>query len=317
MSDIAARGRDATRPSEMPSAGWRDVLWRVWESVTRDNLSLIAAGVAFFALLSVFPAIAVMISVAGLFIDQQMVATHVGDLTTMLPPNAAAIIEGQAKGVAESSTSAIRLTFAISLGLALYSASGAIRNLMDGMNVAYREAEGRHIVVKYAVSLMLTFVLILGLLIAIGALIVVPVALHYVGFDGTVDLLVSLARWPVLALLMIGALSLVYRFGPSRRQARWQWITPGSALATALWLAASIGFSAYVSNFGSFNETYGSLGGVVILLLWFYLTAFVVLLGAELNAELEHQTERDSTIGGDQPMGERGAHKADTVAEVP
>lgn len=317
MSDTAARGRDADYPSDMPRTAWRDVAWRIYEGVTYDNLNVVSAGVAFFALLSIFPAVGVLISLAGFFVDQQMVATHIRDLTQLLPDNAAAIIQGQAEGVAQSPPSAIKFSFIVSLLVALFFASSAIRNLMDGMNVVYGENESRHIVMKYLVALLLTFVLIIGLLVAIVALVIVPIVLTFVGLGSTVDWLVSLARWPLLAALMIGALAIVYRFGPSRRQPRWRWITPGAILATVLWLLASIGFSFYVSNFGSYNETYGSIGSVVILLLWFYLTAFSVLLGAELNAEMEHQTEKDSTRGRDRPMGERGAYKADTVGKVP
>ncbi|MGF1552740.1 MAG: YihY/virulence factor BrkB family protein [Paracoccaceae bacterium] len=316
-SGEAARGREATCPREMTNKGWRDIAWRVYEGVTYDNLNVVSAGVAFFALLSIFPAVALLVSIAGFFLDQQMVATHIRDLTQLMPPNAASIIQGQAEGVAQSSSSAVQFSFWVSLLITLFFASSAIRNLMDGMNVAYGEKERRMIVVKYLVALLLTFVLIVGILVAIIGLVIVPVVLKFVGLGGTVDLLLSLARWPLLAALMIGALALVYRFGPSRRQPRWRWITPGAILATVLWLLGSIGFSYYVSNFGSYNETYGSIGGVVILLLWFYLTAFVILLGAELNAEMEHQTSVDSTVGADRPMGERDAHKADTVAEVP
>jgi membrane protein len=188
---------------------------------------------------------------------------------------------------------------------------------MESMNIAYDEEEKRGFVRLYATSLALTLVLIVGAVVALGATLVLPIVLSTLGLGGVFEALLTYGRWPVLAALMMLGLAIIYRFGPSREEAEWRWITPGAVLATVLWVIASIAFSIYVRNFGSYTETYGSLGGVIILLMWMWLSAFVILLGAELNSEMEHQTEKDTTTGGEKPMGQRGARMADKVGPTP
>ena len=315
-AEASGRGRQASRPTEIPSPGWRDILLRVKSEISDDHVSISAAGVAFFGLLAIFPAIAALIGVAGLVLDPASIEQQLAQAATVLPENAAQILTDQARKVASDSGGA---TFAAIAGvaLALYSASSGMRTLMEGMNIAYDEAEKRGFVRLYATSLALTLVLIVGAIVAMAATLILPAVLATVGLGAVFEALLTYGRWPVLALLMILGLAVIYRYGPSRENARWRWITPGAVVATVLWLIASILFSIYVRNFGSYNETYGSLAGVVILLMWFWLSAFVVLLGAELNAEIEHQTERDTTTGGDRPMGRRGAQMADSVGPTP
>lgn len=310
------RGRQAARPSEISKAGWRDILMRVKSEISDDHVSTSAAGVAFYGLLSIFPTIAALIGIAGLILDPQAIEGQLAQLASMLPQDAASIVQDQARKVAQNGSSATIAAIGGIL-LAVYSASSGMRTLMDSMNIAYDEAEKRGFVRLYAASFALTVVLIIGAVVALAATMVLPAVLASVGLGSVFEAVLSLGRWPLLALLMILGLAVIYRYGPSRQDAKWRWITPGSVLATVLWLVASILFSVYVRNFASYNETYGSLGGVIILLMWLWISAFVVLLGAEVNAEMEHQTERDTTTGPDRPMGQRGAAMADKVAQRP
>jgi membrane protein len=201
--------------------------------------------------------------------------------------------------------------------LALYGASKGMKALMEGLNIIYDEQEERGFIKLNLIALGLTLVVIVAMIVAIGAIIIVPLLLNFVGLGPVAETLIGLLRWPILFVVALVVLAIIYRYGPSRAQPRWRWVSWGAAVATFIWLLGSIAFSIYVQNFGSYNETYGSIGAVVILLMWFWLSAFSVLLGAELNAEMEHQTERDSTTGPPQPRGRRGAYVADQVGEVP
>jgi membrane protein len=316
MADTTDRGRHASRPSDIPRSGWRDILLRVKSEIADDHVSISAAGVAFFGLLAIFPAIAALIGIAGLVLDPADIEAQLEQAAAVLPQDAARIVQDQARKVVQDTGGT---TFAViaGLALALYSASSGMRTLMEGMNIAYDEEEKRGFVRLYATSLALTLVLIVGAVVALGAMLVLPAVLGSLGLGRVFEAVLTLGRWPVLALLMILGLAVIYRYGPSRENAQWRWITPGSVVATVLWVVASILFSIYVRNFGSYNETYGSLGGVIILLMWFWLSAFVVLLGAELNAEMEHQTKEDTTTGGQKPIGQRGARMADRVGPTP
>lgn len=310
------RGREASRPSDIPKAGWRDILLRVKSEISNDHVSISAAGVAFYALLAIFPALAALIGIAGLMLDPATVESQLSQAAAVLPQEAAQILQDQARKVAENSSGA-SLAAIGGLLLALYSASSGMRTLMEAMNIAYDEEEKRGFVRLYVTALLLTLVLIVGVIITLGAMVVLPALLGSIGLGSVFQTALTYGRWPVLALLMILGLAIVYRYGPSRENARWRWTTPGSVVATVLWLIASILFSIYVQNFGSYTETYGALGGVIILLMWFWISAFVVLLGAELNSEMEHQTQRDTTTGPERPMGQRGARKADTLGQTP
>ena len=316
MTDRTDRGREASRPSEIPKSGWRDILLRVKAEISDDHVSISAAGVAFYGLLAIFPAIAALIGIAGLMLDPAAIEAQLAQVASILPENAAQIVQDQARKVAQNTGGT---TFAViaGLALALYSASSGMRTLMESMNIAYDEEEKRGFVRLYATALALTLVLIVGAIVALAAMLVLPALLGSLGLGSVFQALLTYGRWPVLALLMVLGLAVIYRYGPSRENAQWRWITPGSIVATVLWVIASILFSIYVRNFGSYNETYGSLGGVIILLMWFWLSAFVVLLGAELNSEMEHQTKKDTTTGGEKPMGQRGARMADRVGPTP
>lgn len=308
-----SRGRTAYRPTEIPWKGILDVLVRMWHKQAELNLGLIAAGIAFYGLLSLFPGITAAVAFAGMFLQPGMLIENSSEITTMLPKAAEDIVMGQLQDVANADSSTLSFTALFSLGIALYSASKAVANFIAGLNFIYEEKEKRNFFFLKALTVFLTIILILGLLVAIIAVAAIPVIASIFGDYGRIDDLVMFLRWPFLFLMGAFGIAILYRFGPSRRSARWRWLTPGAFIACALWVAGSYGFSLYVQSFGSYNETFGALGGVIILLTWLWLSAFIVLLGALLDAELEAQTKRDSTVGEDRPMGERGAVKADTL----
>ena len=313
----AARGRMADTPRQIPSAGWRDVLWRTKGEMSRDNLSLVAAGVAFYALLAIFPAIAAIVSIYGLVADPQTVEQQLAAISHVLPEQARSIIEEQLTRVTSGASTALGFGAIIGLLLTIWSANKGTQSLITALNIVYDEEEKRGFLRLMLISLGLTLGILLFLIVCIAAIAVMPALFGKLGLPEGVRQLASWLRWPILGLAFVIGLAVFYRFAPSRDAPRWRWVSWGAVLATVLWLIGSALFSWYVSNFGSYNETYGSIGAVVVLMMWFWLSALIVLLGAELNAEMEHQTERDTTRGHDQPMGERGAYVADTVGERP
>lgn len=310
------RGRDAETPKDIPAKGWKDILLRVKDEIAADHLSLIAAGVAFYALLALFPAITALIALAGLLVEPSQITGQIEALAAVMPQEAATIILDQAVAVTGSQESGLGWAFALGLGLAIYSASKGMSSLMEGLNVVYDEDEKRGFVIRTFWTLGLTLLLIVGLICGLTAALALPVIIDVFGLPVWLENLLAYGRWVLLAGLSITGLAVLYRFGPSRDQARWKWLTPGALLACTMWLVASIGFSIYVSNFGSYNETFGSMAGAIILLMWLWISAFIILIGAEFNAETEAQTRADSTTGEPQSPGERGALKADKLGEA-
>jgi len=309
-----ARAQSASTPTEIAPRGWKNILLRVVGEIGKDNVALIAAGVAFFGLLALFPAITALMALAGLLLEPGEVTQQLQSLATLMPEQAAEIFMNQAVGVAGSRQGGLGLAFALGLVLALYSASTGMGSLISGLNIAYDEKEKRGFIKLKLITLGLTLLLILGLVLGLAGVIALPAVLAFFDLPGWLETVLGLARWVVLAMLTVAGLAAIYRWGPSRRNARWAWLTPGALVACALWLIGSVGLSVYVANFASYNETFGSMAGMIVLLLWLWLSAFVVLLGAELNAEMEAQTAADTTIGPDRAMGRRGAVKADALA---
>lgn len=313
------RGRSADSPSDIPKKGWKDILLRVWDEQSKDNVSMLAAGVAYYALLAIFPAVAALVSIYGLVADPSMIETQLNQLGSLLPPDALSIVSDQARKVATAPSQGLGFGLIFGLLLTLWSASRGTNSMVTALNIAYGEKETRGFLKLAMLSMGLTVAGLLFVILAIALIVAVPAAIAIVGLQDTpIGRIASLARWPILAVTIMLALAVFYRYAPDRREPRWRWVTWGSAVATVVWLLGSLGFSVYVSNFGSYNETYGSVGAVVILLLWFNLTSYVVLLGAELNAEIEHQTARDTTARdgrASRPMGRRDAYVADTVGE--
>jgi membrane protein len=319
MSSTASsdRGRSADRPSALPAAGWRDILWRVWTQIGEDNVSIVAAGVAFYVMLALFPAITAFVSLFGLVADPAQVQAQFENLRGVIPDDGWRVLNDQLTAVASAQTSKLGISALIALVVALWSAGAGVRAMMTALNIAYHEHERRGFFRFYATAFLFTIGIALLGIVSLGVIVIVPLLLNLVDLGGITQVLVKLMPWLVLAGFVVVALGVLYRYGASRHEPKTRWVSWGATLATVLWIGASLVFSIYVSNFGSYNETYGALAAVMILLLWLWISAFIVLLGAELNAEMEHQTERDTTVGRPKPRGERGAYVADHVGEVP
>jgi membrane protein len=311
--DDHRRGRDASRPRDIPKAGWKDILKRTKKETSRDYMSLVAGGVAFYGLLAIFPALAAVVSIWGLVADPATVEQQLSGAMGFLPPQAAEILRSQLQGVAGQSGAGLGLGVAIGILGALWSAAKGTKALMQGLNIAYDEEERRGFLKLNAIALALTFGAMLFAIVTLGLIAVLPAVLNVMNISGTIATAITLLKWPVLLAVIVVGLAVLYRYAPSRDQPEWRWVSWGAGVGTALWLVGSIAFSVYVQNFGNYDKTYGSVGAIVVLMMWFWLTAYSILLGAELNAEMEHQTKRDTTRGAPRPMGERDAHAADTL----
>jgi membrane protein len=307
------RGRLAASPAEISAKGWKDILLRVYSNVGDHRIFALAAGMTYYSLLAIFPALAALVAIYGLFSDAGTIAKHLDEVSGFMPSGAIDVAREQLTRVASKGNQTLGLTFIIGLAVSLWSANAAMKSLFDTLNIVYDEKEERGFLKLNAMSLAFTLAAIAFVLAALGAIVVIPVILNYLWLSNFADLVVSIARWPAMFLVVALALACVYRFGPSREAPRWRWITWGSIVATILWLGASALFSWYAANFGKFNETYGSLGAAVGFMTWIWISAIAILLGAELNAEIEHQTSLDTTTGSSKPIGVRGAHMADTV----
>ena len=307
------RGRHAQAPTEIPPKGWKDIAWRTYEQINEDRLLAVAAGVVFYGLLALFPAITAVVSLYALIADSSTVNQHIAFLGDFLPQGTFSIIEDQVARVLSKGEVKLGSALIISLLLAIWSANGGMKAIIDALNVVYDEKEKRGFVKLNAVSLVFTIGGVAGILTAIGLVIGAPVILQYIGLESSTELLIEIGRWPLLAVVVLVGLAVLYRYGPSRRSPTWRWISVGSLLATLTWIAGSGLLSFYLANFEDYDATYGSLGAAIALMMWMWMSTIVVLFGAELNSEIEHQTAEDSTEGAPKPMGSREAKMADTV----
>jgi len=309
-------GRRADEPHEIPAMGWLDILWRVKRQLVEDMVALMAAGVAFNAMLALFPTIAAIISIWALVMDPQDLSRQIVQLSHYLPPDAASLINDQARRIGETTGTGLSLTALGSVVVAMFIASKGVLWMVIGLNAVYGEQDTRGALRRGVLVATLTLGLILVLLITIAFIAFFPLAIGMLALDSLLVTLIAWLRWPVLLLVMMLVIAVFYRFGPCRRSPRWRWISVGSVVATLLWLFGSAGLSFYFGRVVEPSDIYGSLGAVVVLMLWFWLSAFVVLLGAEFNAEMERQTRRDTTVGAARPPGERDAYAADTVGRT-
>jgi membrane protein len=292
------------------------VLKRVKAEVKDDNVSLLAAGVAFYAMLAIFPAIIAVVTVYGMVADPDQVKTQVGEFAKSLPSGADQLLTTQLTSVVNAGRQALSIGLVLSLLALLWSVSSGVQGLVKSLNVIYDEKESRGFVKLRGLSLLLTLGAIVVAVVALALITVFPSAIDRLGLGQAGQVAASVARWVVLAVLVLLALGVVYRLGPDRANPRWRWVSSGAVVALVLWLLGSVGFSYYVDNFGKYNQTYGAMAAVIILLLWLFLSAFAVLLGAEFNAETERQQAGDTTTGPDRPPGQRGAEVADdTIGE--
>ena len=306
------RGRRAATPTEIPAKGWKDIGLRTYRDIGENRIMLVSAGVTFFALLAIFPAVAALVSCYGLIADASTISDQLASLQGIVPSGALEIIGDQVKRLNEKGSATLGLSLFTGIALSVWSANGGMKHIFDALNLVYNEREQRNFFVLNLVSLGFTAGALVFLISALAAVVVLPVVFEFIGLSKDAWWL-ALLRWPVLLLAVLGGLALLYRYGPSRDAPRWRWVTPGGILAALLWLAGSLLFSWYVSNFGKYNQTYGSLGAAIGFMTWIWLSTTIVLLGAQVNAEIEHQTAEDTTVGAPQPLGTRGAKMADTV----
>ena len=312
--DAGSRGTGASKPSEIPARGWREIIKRVAHEISADRVTTEAAAITFFGLLSIFPALAATVSVYGLIADPATIADQVQSLSGVLPGGGIDLLTQQVHKLASAGGGKLGFALLIGIATALWTANQGMKALFGALNVVYDEEEARGFVKLTAITLAFTLGAIVFVVLAMGSVVVLPAVLNVIGFGQLTDLLLRLARWPLLLVVIAVLLALIYRFGPSRNRAQWRWVSWGSAFASVAWVLASAAFSWYVSNFGSYDKTYGSLGAAIGFMTWLWISAIVVLAGAELNAEMEGQTARDTTSGPERARGTRGAVKADEAA---
>ncbi|GHA80847.1 YihY/virulence factor BrkB family protein [Pontibacter akesuensis] len=312
-----AKGRNAEAPKEIPAAGWKQVMLRVKEQLATDNISIVAAGVAFYFFLALFPTLAAIISIYGLVTSPAEVEQQMEQLTSVLPPEAHDMLTERLRNIAQQSSSSLGWGALLGIVLSLWSANSGTKSLFEGINIAYDEENDRSFLKLNAITLLFTLGgIILGSL-CVALVVAFPAIIEHLGLPDWLETVLQLGRWVLLIVFIMGALALIYKVAPKRNNPKFRWVSWGSAMATGLWLLGSLLFSYYVNNFGNYSETYGSVAAVIILMLWFNLTSFIILLGAEINSELEHQTAKDTTVGKEKPLGERNAYHADHVAGDP
>jgi len=310
----SARGREAEAPQDIPAPGWKDIAWRSYNELSDNNIFLAAGGVTYAVLLSLFPALAALVSIYGLLMNPNQIEQQLNALSGLVPDQIRQLITQELHQLVASSHSALGVGVVLGIVLALWSASRGMSGLMSALDIAYEEKEERGFLHFNAVALGLTLCFLVGGVVVLGLIAALPSAVQFMHIGGALHWLLLLVQWPVLVVLWAVVLAVLYRYAPDRRKPQWRWVSPGAIAATILWIVASIAFTVYVANFSSYDATYGSLGGVVVLLTWLYISAFAVLLGAVINAQSERQTRRDSTSDArPQPLGHRRARAADTV----
>lgn len=305
-------GAQALKPTGIPKDGWKQVAKRVWRESQLDQVPLLAAGVAFWGFISLFPALIAAVAGYGLVADPATITEQADAITDALPADAASLIIDQMQAISSESEDTLSVSLVMSVLLALWTASAAVSNVMGAINIAYDEEETRGFLRRKAIALLLTFGAIAFVILSVGLIAVTPVLLDLFVPEGATRLILQVGRWVGLVIAVMAGLALLYKVAPDRDDPRLSWVSVGSAVATVVWLVASAGFSIYVDNFGRYSRTYGALAGVAVLMLWMWITALIVLVGAEINAEAEQQTIRDTTVGEPAPMGERNAVKADS-----
>lgn len=313
VGTTSGRGRAADAPEEIPASGWKDIVLRVKQEMKDDNLTTIAGAMTYYGILALFPALIALVSLYGLISDPNDVQRQLAELADILPAETSSLVSEQLDSIVSSSDAGLGFGFALALLATLWTVSSGVSALIKAINLVFDEEETRGFVKLRLLALGLTVGFLVFAVATIFTITALPAVLDTIGLSpGVVDLVVWL-RWPALGIAVMGALAVFYRYAPNRDNAKWRWVTWGAVGATVSWLAASFALNFYVTNFGSYNETYGTLGGVIVLLLWMFVSSLIVLLGAEVDAELEAQTARDTTTGPPLPMGRRDAVKADRL----
>lgn len=310
-------GRRAKRPRETPWRRWWDLTVRVKDGLSRDNASLMAAGLAMYGLLSVFPALTATISIYGLFVTPAQVVHEISGFAGQMPPAVWDLLRTQLQDVASHQHGTLSVAAGVGLLVALWSASSGMSSLMTATNIAYGEREQRGFLAQTVIALLMTIGTVLGFIIMLALAFAVPVVLGMLGTNRVLHIVGEVVRWLLLWWFAVLALAIIYRLASARARPHWHWVTWGSGIAATLWLLGTVLFTLYVRlSFASYEKTYGALSGVVVLLMWFYLSSFLIVLGAEINAELERQAVKDTTTAAPVPMGHPApaAYAADTVA---
>lgn len=313
-TSVDKRGHHAEKPKQIPTKGWKDITLRVKDQLTKDHVSMVSAGTAFYFFLAIIPAIAAALSIYGLLMEPAQVEQQMSQLANTLPEQAHQMVSNILERQSEKPESFLGWSLILSILISLWSANKGTKAVFEGVNITYNQIDERGFFKLNALTLLFTIGGIIIGFFAIAMVVVFPALIDKIGLPSTIETIIQLLRWPILALLFMFALAGVYKVAPYRESPEFKWTSSGAIIATVLWLAGSLLFTLYVNNFDSFDETYGSFAAVIILMLWFYLTAFIILLGAEINSEMEHQTNRDTTTGEDKPMGQRGGYYADHVA---
>jgi len=309
------RGRDSHYPWTIPPLGWKDILWRTYREVTRARLPALAGGVTFYLLLASFPAVAAFVSLYGIFSDVDSVERQLGQMAAIFPRDAVSLLGHQMVRLATQRHATLSAAFAVSTLISVWSANAGMKSLFDGLNIAYNETEKRPYLRRTLITYAATLSALAFLTFTMAITVAAPLFFHGLGLHYLRYWWVPL-RWLAVYVMAGSVFTLLYRFGPSRADARWRWVFCGGFAAALFWMAGSLGFSWYVNNFTHFGVTYGSLGAMIGFMLWVWVSVMVVLIGAELNAEIEHQTAHDTTIGPPRPIGQRGAAMADTVGKA-
>ena len=285
------KSKSIASPIQIDSSGWKKVLIKVKEHIVEDNIPIVSAGVAFYAFLAIFPGIIALISIYGLVTDAQTAQEQITRLSEVMPEETISMIQKRVDNLIDTPTSALGLGTTFGFLIALWSANRGIKALFTGLDVAYRVDDGRGFIKKNAMALAFTLGTIIVIIVSLAFIVLFPVLVNTIGLPGNVEILVTWLRWPLLGIIIILAISLIYRYGPARKTPRFQWVIYGATVATIVWLIASWGFSVYVTNFGNFGEIYGSLSAVVIMLFWLFITSFIILVGGELNRAIESYAE--------------------------
>ena len=317
QTESGGRGRDARVPEAIPAKGLREVFARLLHEVSEDRVTLVAGGVTFYLLLALFPALAALVSLYGLVADPATMSDHLAQLSTLLPPGAFDLVADQIRSLAAKRDASLGFTFFAGLAIALWSTHNGTLAIFNAMNIAYEEEEKRGFLKLNAVALIFTLFGMLGAVLTVGLVAVLPTVLSYLWLDQFKEHALLAVRWPILLVVVAAAALAIYRFGPSREPPKLRWMTWGAVLTTVGLVAMSLGLSFYLSHFANYNATYGALGALIGFLVWTWLSVTILIVGGELNAELERQTEQDSTTGMAKPMGTRGAYVADTVGSGP
>lgn len=311
---VGKHGEHAERPGQIPKRGWKEIALRVKDQLNYDHVQVVAAGVAFYLFLSLFPAFAALVSIYGLVMDPAAVQAQMEQLAAGLPTQAHDLLSDIMSQIASKPAESLGLSLLVSVVLSLWSANKSMSALFEGINITYNELDRRGFIRRTALTLVFTLGAIVFMIVAMSLVVGFPALVDFLPLPDALKTVLSLLRWPLLAVLVMGGLSLIYKKAPDRHDPQLRWASWGAGIATLLWILGSALFSFYVNQFGSYDKTYGSLAAVIILMLWLFLTAYVILLGAEINSEMEHQTAEDTTVGRRKPLGLRQAWHADHVA---